>query len=249
MLLKLVGFKPVIVHGGGNEISRWMRKAGIEPQFINGLRVTDADTLEIAEMVLGKVNSDLVTMAQQLGVRACGISGKDGRLLTVKRAKPGMKDIGYVGEITEVDTKIIDDLLNDDFLPIVYPIGMDKSGQSYNINGDHAAAEIAKALKADKLAYLTDAPGVCTDPDDPESFISELFVEEAEKLIDEGIITGGMIPKVRNCFRSIEGGVNRVHILDGNIPHCLLLEIFTDRGVGTVIMKDGVKYYNRERSE
>ena len=248
VLLKLVGFKPVVVHGGGKEISSWMKRTGLEPQFINGLRVTDADTLEIAEMVLGKVNSDLVTMAQQLGVRACGISGKDGRLLTVKRARPGMKDIGFVGEVTEVDTKIITDLLNDDFLPIIYPIGMDKNGQSYNVNGDHAAAEIAKALKADKLAYLTDISGVCTDPDDPESFISELYVEEAEKLIDEGVITGGMIPKVRNCFRSIEGGVNRVHILNGSIPHCLLLEIFTDRGVGTVIMKDGVKYYYRERS-
>jgi acetylglutamate kinase len=156
VLLKLVGFKPVIVHGGGNEISSWMRKTGIEPQFINGLRVTDADTLEIAEMVLGKVNSDLVTMAQQLGVRACGISGKDGRLLTVKRAKPGMKDIGFVGEVTEVDTKIINDLLNDDFLPIIYPIGMDKHGQSYNINGDHAAAEIAKgdAKSAEKTLDL-----------------------------------------------------------------------------------------------
>lgn len=243
VLLKLVGFKPVIVHGGGKEISHWMKKTGLEPRFEDGLRVTDADTLEIAEMVLGKVNSDLVTLAQQLGVRACGISGKDGKLLTVKKTKPEGKDIGYVGEIINVDTKIIMDLLNDDFLPIVYPIGMDVHGQSFNINGDHAAAEIAQALKADKLAYLTDTYGVLTDPDDPDSFISELRVDEAEMLIRNGTITGGMIPKVRNCCHSVMNGVNRVHILNGRIPHCVLLEIFTDRGVGTVILDSGEKYF------
>ena len=243
VLLKLVGFKPVIVHGGGKEISSWMRKTGIEPNFIDGLRVTDADTLELAEMVLGKVNSDLVTLAQQLGVRACGICGKDGRLLTVTKASPQGLDIGYVGEITDVDTKIITDLLANDFLPIIYPIGMDATGQSYNINGDHAAAKIAQALNADKLAYLTDTSGVYTDPDDPDSFISELSVAEAEQLIDNGTISGGMIPKIRNCIHSVESGVNRVHILNGSIPHCLLLEIFTDRGVGTVILKDGERYY------
>lgn len=243
VLLKLVGFKPVIVHGGGNEISSWMRKTGIEPDFIDGLRVTDADTLEIAEMVLGKVNSDLVTLAQQLGVRACGICGKDGRLLTVRKASPQGLDIGFVGEITAVDTKIITDLLANDFLPIIYPIGMDESGQSYNINGDHAAAHIAEALNADKLAYLTDTSGVYKDPDDPESFISELNISEAELLIAEGTISGGMIPKIRNCIHSVTNGVNRVHILNGSIPHCLLLEIFTDRGVGTVIINDGERYY------
>ena len=247
VLLKLVGFKPVIVHGGGNEISRWMRKTGLEPQFIDGLRVTDADTLEIAEMVLGKVNSDLVTMAQQLGVRACGISGKDGKLLTVKKAKPDGKDIGYVGEVINVDTKIITDLLDDDFLPIIYPIGMDLNGQSYNINGDHAAAEIAQALKADKLAYLTDTYGVLEDPDDPKSFFSELRIDEAEYLVEKGVISGGMIPKVRNCIHSVRNGVNRVHILNGRIPHCVLLEIFTDKGVGTVILDGGEKYYKGSR--
>jgi acetylglutamate kinase len=220
-----------------------MSKTGIEPHFIDGLRVTDADTLEIAEMVLGKVNSDLVTLAQQLGVRACGISGKDGKLLTVKKAMPSGQDIGYVGEVTAVDTKIILDLLANDFLPVIYPIGMDEDGQSYNINGDHAAASIAQALQADKLAYLTDTSGVYMDPDDPESFISELSVNEAEQLIEDGTISGGMIPKIRSCINSITNGVNRVHILNGSIPHCLLLEIFTDRGVGTVILKDGVKYY------
>ena len=246
VLLKLVGFKPVIVHGGGKEISSWMRKTGIEPKFIDGLRVTDADTLEIAEMVLGKVNSDLVTMAQQLGVRACGISGKDGRLLTVKKHMPDGQDIGYVGEVVNVDTKIITDLLNDDFLPVIYPIGMDETGQSFNVNGDHAAAQIAQALKADKLAFLTDTYGVLTDPDDPESFISELMIDEAEALIADGTISGGMIPKVRNCCNSVINGVNRVHILNGSIPHCVLLEIFTDRGVGTVILASGEKYYKAQ---
>lgn len=243
VLLKLVGFKPVIVHGGGNEISNWMKKTGTEPKFLDGLRVTDGDTLEIAEMVLGKVNSDLVTMAQQLGIRACGISGKDGKLLKVKKCTPGGNDIGYVGEVVHVDTKIIMDLLDNDFLPVIYPIGMDEEGQSYNINGDHAAAEIAQALKADKLTYLTDTYGVLTDPDDPDSFISELRVDEAEELIANGTISGGMIPKVRNCCDSIKNGVNRVHILNGKIPHCVLLEIFTDRGVGTVILNDNIKYY------
>lgn len=243
VLLKLVGFKPVIVHGGGKEISNWMRKTGIEPAFIDGLRVTDAETLELAEMVLGKVNSNLVTLAQQLGVRACGISGIDGQLLKVKKFMPGGQDIGYVGEVVQVDTKIITDLLDDDFLPIIFPIGLDEDGQSYNINGDHAAAEIAQALKADKLAYLTDTYGVLTDPDDPESFISELRVDEAEEMIADGVISGGMIPKVRSCCHSVMNGVNRVHILNGRIPHCVLLEIFTDRGVGTVILNSGEKYF------
>ena len=249
VLLKLVGFKPVIVHGGGKEISNWMRKTGVEPHFIDGLRVTDADTLEIAEMVLGKVNSDLVTLAQQLGVRACGISGKDGKLLTVRKAEPNGQDIGYVGEITSVDTKIIMDLLANDFLPVIYPIGMYENGQSYNINGDHAAAKIAQALHADKLAYLTDTSGVYMDPDDPESFISELSTSEAEQLIADGTISGGMIPKIRNCCNTIENGVNRVHILNGSIPHCLLLEIFTDRGVETVIIKEGERYYKGGNSQ
>ena len=248
VLLKLVGFKPVIVHGGGNEISSWLKKLGIEPKFTSGLRITDSDTLEIAEMVLGKLNSDLVTMAQQLGVRACGISGKDGRLLSVRKHMPDGEDIGYVGEVVKVDTKIITDLLNDDFLPVIFPIGMDENGQSYNINGDHAAAEIAQALKADKLAYLTDTFGVLTDPDDPESFISELRVDEAEELIKNGTISGGMIPKVLNCCHSVKNGVNRVHILNGKIPHCLLLEIFTDRGVGTVILESGEKYYHTDNN-
>ncbi len=246
VLLKLCGFKPVIVHGGGKEISRWMKKTGIEPNFYNGLRITDADTLEIAEMVLGKVNSDLVTLAQNLGVRAVGISGKDGRLMTVDKAMPDGKDIGYVGTVREVDAKIIYNLLDDDFLPIIYPIGIGDDGQSYNVNGDSAAEAIAEALKADKLAFLTDTSGVYEDINDEDSFVSELYTDEAEKMIEDGIITGGMIPKVKNCLKAIAGGVNRVHILDGRIPHCLLLEIFTDRGCGTAIMNhEEQRYYNK----
>lgn len=244
VLLKLVGFKPVVVHGGGKEISRWVKKTGIEPVFYNGLRVTDADTLEIAEMVLGKVNKDLVSLAQSLGIKAVGISGKDGRLLTVEKEMPDGKDIGYVGKVTKVDTKVVHDLLDADFLPIIYPIGMDEDGQSYNINGDTAASAIATALKADKLAYLSDIPGVYGTTDLSGDVISELYIDEAEKLIEEGIIAGGMIPKVQNCIESIQNGVNRVHILDGRIPHCLLLEIFTDKGIGTAIMEASQeKYY------
>ena len=209
------------------------------------MRITDADTLEIAEMVLGKVNSDLVTLAQNLGVRAVGISGKDGRLMAAEQAKPDGKDIGYVGTVKHVDTKIIYDLLDDDFLPIIYPIGIGEDGQSFNINGDYAAEAIAEALKADKLAFLTDTSGVYEDINDEDSFVSELYTDEAKEMIEEGIITGGMIPKVQNCLKAIEGGVNRVHILDGRIPHCLLLEIFTDRGCGTAIMNpEETRYYN-----
>lgn len=248
VLLKLVGFKPVIVHGGGKEISRWVKKTGIEPVFYNGLRVTDADTLEIAEMVLGKVNKDLVSLAQNLGIRAVGISGKDGKLLTVEKEMPDGKDIGYVGKVTKVDTKVIMDLLDADFLPIVYPIGMDEDGQSYNINGDTAASAIATALKADKLAYLSDIPGVYDNVELEGDVISELYIDEAHKLIEDGIISGGMIPKIMNCVESIENGVNRVHILDGRIPHCLLLEIFTDKGIGTAIMEPGQeKYYKGDK--
>ena len=246
VLLKLCGFKPVIVHGGGKEISRWMKKAGVEPQFYNGLRITDADTLEIAEMVLGKVNSDLVTLAQKLGVRAVGISGKDGYLMRADKTMPDGKDIGYVGTVREVDAKVIFDLLDNDFLPIIYPIGMGDDGQSYNINGDYAAEAVAEALQADKLAFLTDTSGVYEDINNKESFISELYPDEAQSLINRGIITGGMIPKVQNCLKAIAGGVNRVHILDGRIPHCLLLEIFTDRGCGTSIMNTNEsRYYNK----
>ncbi len=237
-LLKLVGFKPIIVHGGGKEISKWVGKVGMEPEFVNGLRKTDAQTMEIAEMVLGRVNKSLVQMVQELGVNAIGISGKDGGLLKVEKKFSKGQDIGYVGDIREVNAKVLYDLLEKDFLPIVCPIGLDDKFDTYNINADDAACAIARAVKAEKLAFLTDVEGVYKDPEDKSSLISELSVSEAHALIGGGNIGGGMLPKLNNCIEAIEDGVSRVHILDGRIPHCLLLEIFTNRGIGTAIIGD-----------
>ncbi len=237
-LLKLVGFKPIIVHGGGKEISKWVGKVGMEPEFVNGLRVTDEATMELAEMVLGKVNKSLVQLVESLGVRAIGISGKDGKLLTVEKKYADGEDIGFVGDIKKVNGDILYDLLEKDFLPIVCPVGLDDEYQTYNINADDAACAIARAMKAEKLAFLTDIEGVYKDPDDPETLISELRVSEAEKLMEQGYIGGGMLPKLQNCIDAIENGVSRVHILDGRIPHCLLLEIFTNKGIGTAILND-----------
>lgn len=246
-LLKLVGFKPIIVHGGGKEISKWVGKVGMEPKFINGLRVTDTETMEVAEMVLGKVNKSLVQHVEELGVRAIGISGKDGGLLKAEKKYSDGKDIGFVGEVKEVNAQILYDLLEKDFLPIVCPIGLDDEFQTYNINADDAACAIARAMKAEKLAFLTDIEGVYKDPEDPSSLISELWVEEAQKLMAEGYIGGGMLPKLQNCIDAIENGVSRVHILDGRIPHCLLLEIFTNRGIGTAILNgEESRYYHGE---
>lgn len=237
-LLKLVGFKPIIVHGGGKEISRWVNKVGKEAQFVNGLRVTDAETMEIAEMVLNKVNKRLVTMVQELGVKAVGISGKDGGLLKVDKKYSDGKDIGFVGDIKQVNEKILLDLLEKDFLPIVAPIGLDDNYETYNINADDAACAIAKAVGAEKLAFLTDIEGLYKDINDKSTFISRLTASEAEALINDGFIGGGMLPKLNNCTSAIRNGVNRVHILDGRIAHCLLLEIFTNHGVGTAIIAD-----------
>ena len=237
-LLKLVGFKPIIVHGGGKEISRWVGKVGKEAKFVNGLRVTDAETMEIAELVLNKVNKGLVSMVQELGVKAVGISGKDGGLLKVDKKYSNGEDIGFVGDIKDVDPKILYDLLERDFLPIVAPIGMDDNFQTYNINADDAACAIAKAVGAEKLAFLTDIEGLYKDINDKSSFISRLSASEADQLISDGFIGGGMLPKLANCTSAIKNGVNRVHILDGRIPHCLLLEIFTQKGIGTAIVKD-----------
>ncbi len=237
-LLKLVGFKPIIVHGGGKAISSWVSKTGKEAQFINGLRVTDAETMEIAEMVLGRISKNLVTMVEGLGVKAVGISGKDGGLLKVKKRLSKGQDIGYVGEITAVNPKIISDLLDNSYLPIVAPIGLDDNFDTYNINADEAACAIAKAVGADKLVYLTDVEGLYRDFEDKSSFISRISVTEAEKLINDGMIGGGMLPKLSNCTDAVRGGVGRVHILDGRIPHSLLLEIFTKKGNGTMFYND-----------
>ncbi len=237
-LLKLVGFKPIIVHGGGKEISRWISKVGKEPEFVNGLRVTDEETMEIAEMVLNRVNKSLVTMVEELGVSAAGVSGKDGKMLHVDKKYADGKDIGFVGEIKEVNAKILFDLLEKDFLPIVAPIGFDDDFNTYNINADDAACAIAKAVGAEKLAFLTDIEGLYKDINDKDSFISRISATQAEELINSGCIGGGMLPKLNNCTDAVKEGVNKVHILDGRIPHCLLLEIFTNEGIGTAIVKD-----------
>ena len=237
-LLKLVGFKPIIVHGGGKEISKWSDKVGKESKFVNGLRVTDEETMEIAEMVLNKVNKRLVSMVQELGVSAVGVSGKDGGLIHVEKKYSDGQDIGYVGEITDVNPKILYDLLEKDFLPIVAPVGLDDAFKTYNINADDAACAVAKAVGADKLVFLTDIEGLYRDVNDKSSFIPRITASDAEALIESGIIGGGMLPKLSNCTSAVKNGVNRVHILDGRILHCLLLEIFTNEGVGTMILRD-----------
>lgn len=238
VLLKMVGFKPIIVHGGGKEISKWVAKSGMKTDFIDGLRVTDEATIELVEMVLGKVNNELVRLVHSHGVKALGISGMDGDLLKVDKKVISAGDIGYVGDVKTVNPQVIHDLLDNDYLPIVYPVGIGDDGKPYNINADEAASSIAKAVGAEKLAFLTDTEGVYRDIEDPDTRISRLGVQEAIALIDEGVIAGGMIPKIMNCVEAVNEGVNRVHILDGRLPHSVLLEIFTNKGIGTMILKD-----------
>mgnify|MGYP005761608473 CR=1 FL=1 len=239
VLLKLVGFKPIIVHGGGKEISSWISKAGMTPKFVGGLRVTDEATMEIAEMVLNRVNKSLVQLVNELGVKAVGISGKDGQLLKCERKYAGGQDIGFVGDVKEVNPQVIYDLLEKDYLPIICPIGFDDSFQSYNINADDAACAVARAVKAEKLAFLTDVEGLYRDFEDKSSLISEITAEAAQEMVSSGMLGGGMLPKLQNCIDATEHGVSRVHILDGRIPHCLLLEIFTKKGIGTAILGNG----------
>ncbi len=237
-LLKLIGLRPIIVHGGGKEISKWVEMIGKEPEFINGLRVTDAETMEIAEMVLSKVNKSLVQMMQKLGLNAVGISGKDAGLMTVTKKFPGGKDIGFVGEVQSVNAKLLDTLLENDFIPVIAPIGSSEEFESYNINADDAACAVAKAISAEKLVFLTDIEGVFLDPMDKSTLISEMDIKEAKEFIEKGIVGGGMLPKLTNCIEAIEEGVSRVHILDGRVKHCLLLEFFTEKGIGTAILNE-----------
>ncbi|MDF2610756.1 MAG: acetylglutamate kinase [Lachnospiraceae bacterium] len=245
-LLKLVGMQPIIVHGGGKEISKWVSLLGNEPKFVEGLRVTDADTMEVAEMVLGKVNKGLVQMVEQLGVKAVGISGKDGNTLKVEKKYANGQDIGFVGNIIDVNVELINTLIENDFVPIIAPIGLDENFQAYNINADDAACAVATAIGAEKLAFLTDIEGVYTDPKDKETLISVLTLEKADDLIDQGFIGGGMLPKLKNCIDAVRNGVSRVHILDGRIEHCLLLEFFTNRGIGTAIIDSEEILYEHE---
>lgn len=241
-LLKLVGMHPIIVHGGGKEISKWVSLLGKEPKFVQGLRVTDADTMEVAEMVLGKVNKHLVQMLEKLGVKAAGICGKDGGTLLCEKKLANGEDIGFVGNITSVNADLIRTLLKNDYIPVIAPIGMDEQFQSYNINADDAACAIATAMKAEKLAFLTDIEGVYRDFEDKNSLISLLPISEADKLLASGVIGGGMLPKLKNCIDAVKEGVSRVHILDGRLEHSLLLEFFTNKGIGTAITGDNQVY-------
>ncbi len=240
-LLKLVGMKPIIVHGGGKEISKYLTRLGIESQFINGLRVTDEQTLDVAEMVLSKVNKSLVTLMSEVGLRAIGISGKDADLLQVKKKYAGDKDIGYVGEVVKTDSALLDTLIDNDFIPVIAPIGVGiEDHHGYNINADDCACAVATAIHAEKLAFLTDIEGVFTDPMDKKTLISEMDIHEAEQLINTGVVGGGMLPKLQNCIEAMKKGVSRVHILDGRLEHCLLLEFFTEKGIGTAILKEAL---------
>jgi len=236
VLMKLIGINVVIVHGGGPEINNMLKQLGKEPEFINGLRVTDEETMEIVQMVLaGKVNKDIVGYIQSNGLKAVGICGKDGNLLQAQKKLIDGNDVGYLGEIVSVDTSLIETLIEKEFIPVISPIGTDNSKNSYNINADYAAASIAGALKAQKLIFLTDIEGVLKDINDKSSIISSLKVTEVPELIENKVISGGMIPKVDCCVEAIKKGVKAVHILDGRIEHSLLLEIFTQKGIGTIV--------------
>ncbi len=235
-LMKFVGFKPVVVHGGGKDISNMLARLNIQSEFKDGLRVTDAETMEVVEMVLaGKLNKAIATELCLHGINAVGISGKDARLLQVEKICPNGEDIGLVGEVKYTDTTLIKTLLDNDFVPVISPIGVDEFGTSYNVNADYAAVAVAGALEAGKLVFITDVAGVLEDVNDPASVISVMKVADVKRMIDEGTITGGMIPKVECCVAGVDAGVRNVHILDGRIEHCLILEIFTQKGIGTLI--------------
>lgn len=235
VFLSCVGLRPVLVHGGGPEINTWLGKLGIEPQFKNGLRVTDASTMEVVEMVLvGRVNKEIVALINQAGGSAVGLCGKDANLI---RARPeGCEGIGFVGEVNSVDTKILESLVSSGYIPVVSSVAADETGQAYNINADTVAGELAAALGAEKLILLTDTAGILKDYKDPSTLLPKLDIQQARCLIDEGIVAGGMVPKVNCCVRSLAQGVRAAHIIDGRIPHALLLEIFSDAGIGSMIV-------------
>lgn len=235
VFLACVGLRPVIVHGGGPEINSWLDKLGIEPQFNNGLRVTDAPTMDVVEMVLvGRVNKEIVSLINQAGGSAVGLCGKDGNLI---KARPeGREGIGFVGEVSTLDVRILESLLKDGYIPVVSSVAADENGQAYNINADTVAGEIAAALGAEKLILLTDTAGILEDYKDPSTLLYKLDIQQARELIAKGVVSGGMIPKVNCCVRSLAQGVKAAHIIDGRIPHALLLEIFTDSGIGSMIV-------------
>ncbi|NLZ55400.1 MAG: acetylglutamate kinase [Clostridiaceae bacterium] len=252
-LLKLIGMNPVVVHGGGPAINEMLGKLNIKSEFVNGLRVTTQETMDVVQMVLaGKINTDIVAGLNQKGAHAIGLSGIDVSILKCTRLSEDDNgapiDIGFVGKVEEVNTTLLKQLISDQYIPVICPIGTDGAGQSYNINADTAAAEIAAALKAEKLIVLTDVPGVtCKAEDGSQKILHVLLEEEIPGLIDSGVISGGMIPKVQGCVDTLRRGVNRAHIIDGRIPHCLLLEIFTHEGIGTMIMRERRPYHPGER--
>ncbi|MEQ8463086.1 acetylglutamate kinase [Coleofasciculus sp. E1-EBD-02] len=235
VFLSCVGVRPVVVHGGGPEINSWLDKLGIEPQFKDGLRVTDAPTMDVVEMVLvGRVNKELVSLINRAGGLAVGLCGKDGNLI---KARPeGRKGIGFVGEVSSVDIKLVDSLVKSGYIPVVSSVSADEAGQAYNINADTVAGEIAAALGAEKLILLTDTPGILQDYQDPSTLMAKLDIQQARELMTSGVVAGGMIPKVNCCVRSLAQGVRAAHIIDGRIPHALLLEIFTNKGIGSMIV-------------
>ncbi|NJL51652.1 MAG: acetylglutamate kinase [Hydrococcus sp. SU_1_0] len=235
VFLVSVGVRPVVVHGGGPEINTWLQKLNIEPLFKDGLRVTDAPTMDVVEMVLaGRVNKELVSLINRSGAKAVGLCGKDGNLV---QARPvDQAEIGFVGEVASVDTGLIETLVNGGYVPIISSVAADEQGQAYNINADTVAGEIAAALQAEKLILLTDAPGILYDYHDPSTLLNKLDIQKARELIDQGIVSGGMIPKISCCVRSLAQGVKAAHILDGRLPHALLLEILTDEGIGSMIV-------------
>ncbi len=236
-LLKYVGVNPIVVHGGGGDINKMLALYDIKPHFHNGLRVTDAVTMEVAQMVLmGKINKDIVAQINVAGAKAIGLCGKDAQLIQAEKLKTedGF-DMGYVGNITGINTKLLNTLTQDEYIPVIAPIGVGQNGESFNINADTVAGEIAAALNAEKLMFLTDIDGIRSVPDDPDTLIYEISVDEIYKYINKGIISGGMLPKVEGCINAIKSGVKRTHILNGTIPHPILLEIFTDSGIGTMV--------------
>ena len=235
VFLSSVGVRPVLVHGGGPEINSWLEKLKIEPQFKDGLRVTDAATMDVVEMVLvGRVNKELVALINQAGVSAVGLCGKDGNLITARHV--GTEGVGFVGEVASVDPRLIQSLVDNGYVPVISSVAADEKGRAHNINADTVAGEIAAALDAEKLILLTDTPGILEDYTDPSTLLTKLDIRTARKLIDRGIVSGGMIPKVSCCVRSLAQGVKAAHIIDGRIPHALLLEIFTDEGIGSMIV-------------
>lgn len=236
VLMKYVGMHPILVHGGGPDITDMLKRVGIETRFVDGLRVTDQATMEIVEMVLvGRVNQEIVAGLNDSGGRAVGLSGKDGRLIRA-RPMPGKEHLGYVGEVKDINTELIETITEKGYIPVISPVGIGDDLQSYNINADHVAGAVATAMGADKLVLLTDVPGILADKDDPSNRISRIRVSEVDSYIDCGIISGGMIPKVECCVHALRGGVNRTHIIDGRIPHSILLEIFTNEGIGSMVV-------------